>query len=141
MRRFSRSSHSAVSDINITPLLDLAWVLLVIFIITTTALVQGIEIKLPESTPHETDMETTTRTITVKKTGEIFLDEEPVKVQELEGILRELKKAKAGKLPVVLRGDDGAEYRYIVGVLDVLQRVPIEDLALATKPMGDRENQ
>jgi biopolymer transport protein ExbD len=141
MRRFSRSSHSAVSDINITPLLDLAWVLLVIFIITTTALVQGIEIKLPESTPHETDMETTTRTITVKKTGEIFLDEEPVKVQELEGILRELKKAKGGKLPVVLRGDDGAEYRYIVAVLDVLQRIPIEDLALATKPMGDRENQ
>jgi biopolymer transport protein ExbD len=141
MRRFSRSSHAAVSDINITPLLDLAWVLLVIFIITTTALVQGIEIKLPESTPHETEMETTTRTITVKKTGEIFLDEEPVKVHELEGILRELKKAKAGKLPVVLRGDDGAEYRYIVAVLDVLQRVPIEDLALATKPVGERENQ
>jgi biopolymer transport protein ExbD len=140
MRRFSRSSHSAVSDINITPLLDLAWVLLVIFIITTTALVQGIEIKLPESTPHETDMETTTRTITVKKTGEIFLDEEPVKVRDLEGILRELKKAKAGKLPVVLRGDDGAEYRHIVAVLDVLQRVPIEDLALATKPFNDQQN-
>ena len=61
MRRFSKKSHSAVSDINITPLLDLAWVLLVIFIITTTAMVQGIELKLPEATPHETEMERTRR--------------------------------------------------------------------------------
>jgi biopolymer transport protein ExbD len=137
MKRFSRSGHGAIADINITPLLDLAWVLLVIFILTTTAMVQGIEIKLPESTPHETDMETTTRTITVKKTGQVFLDEEQVKVTELEALLRDLKKAKAGKLPVVLRGDAGVEYHYVVAVLDVLQRVPIEDLAIATKPFGE----
>ncbi|MGQ0810226.1 MAG: ExbD/TolR family protein [Nitrospiraceae bacterium] len=137
MRRFSRSAHGAVADINITPLLDLAWVLLVIFIITTTAMVQGIELKLPESTPHETDMETTTRTISVKKTGDIFLDEERVKIGELEGILRDLKKAKDGKLPIVLKGDAGAEYKHVVAVLDVLQRIPIEDLALATKPTAD----
>lgn len=135
MRRFSRAGHSAVSDINITPLLDLAWVLLVIFIITTTAMVQGIELRLPESTPHETEMETTTRTISVKKTGEVFLDEERVQVSELEGILRDLKKAKDGKLPVVLKGDAGVEYKHVVAVLDVLQRIPIEELALATKPI------
>jgi len=134
MKRFSRSGHGAIADINITPLLDLAWVLLVIFILTTTAMVQGIEIKLPESTPHETDMETTTLTLTVKKNGQVFLDEEQVKVSELEGLLRDLKKAKGGKLPVVLRGDAGAEYRFVVAVFDVLQRVPIEDLAIATKP-------
>ncbi len=137
MKRFSKSGHSAVSEINITPLLDLAWVLLVIFIITTTALVQGIEVKLPESTPNETDLETTTRTISIKKSGEVFLDEEPVKIGELEGILRDLKKAKDGKLPVVIRGDQGVEYKHVVAVLDVLQRVPIEDLGLATKPMTD----
>jgi len=137
MKRFSKSGHSAVAEINITPLLDLAWVLLVIFIITTTALVQGIEVKLPESTPNETDIETNTRTISIRKTGDVFLDEQPVKVAELEGILRDLKKAKDGKLPVVVRGDEGTEYRYIVAVLDVLQRVPIEELALATKPFVD----
>jgi biopolymer transport protein ExbD len=138
MKRFSKSGHSAVAEINITPLLDLAWVLLVIFIITTTALVQGIEVKLPESTPNETDIETTTRTISIKKTGQVFLDEEPVKVQELENLLRELKKAKGDKLPIVIRGDEGVEYRYVVAVLDVLQRVPIEDLGLATKPIPER---
>jgi biopolymer transport protein ExbD len=137
MRRFSKKSHGAVADINITPLLDLAWVLLVIFIITTTAMVQGIELKLPESTPHETEMETTTRTVSVKKNGEVYLDEERVRVAELEKLLRDLKAAKGGKLPLVLRGDAGVEYRYVVAVLDVLQRIPIEDLAIATKPMGE----
>lgn len=137
MKRFSRSGHGAVAEINITPLLDLAWVLLVIFIITTTALVQGIEISLPESTPNETELETTSRTLTVKRSGEVFLDEEPVKMSELEGILRDLKQAKGGTLPVVLRGDEGVEYRHVVAVLDVLQRVPIEELGFATKPLSD----
>jgi biopolymer transport protein ExbD len=122
MRRFSKKSHGAVSDINITPLLDLAWVLLVIFIITTTAMVQGIELKLPESTPHETDMESNTPTISVK-------------LNELEKLIRDLKAAKGGKLPLVLRGDSGVEYKHVVAVLDILQRIPVEDLAIATKPI------
>lgn len=137
MRRFSRKSHGAVADINITPLLDLAWVLLVIFIITTTAMVQGIELKLPDSTPHETDMETTTRTISVTRNGATFLDEEPVQIPQLEQILRDLKQAMGGKLPIVLRGDAVVEYRHVVAVLDVLQRIPIEDLAIATKPLPE----
>ena len=137
MKRFSRSGHGAIADINITPLLDLAWVLLVIFIITTTAMVQGIEITLPESTPHETEMESSTLTISVQKNGKVYLDEEPVKIKELEALLRELKKAKGDKLPVVLKGDDKVEYKYVVAVLDVLQRIPIPDLAIATKPLGD----
>jgi len=134
MRRFSRKSYGAVADINITPLLDLAWVLLVIFIITTTAMIQGIELKLPESTPNETEMETTTRTISVKMNGTAFLDEEPVQIAQLERILRDLKQAMGGKLPIVLRGDAGVEYKHVVAVLDILQRIPIEDLAIATKP-------
>ncbi len=136
MRRMGRSRHGAVADINITPLLDLAWVLLVIFIITTTAIVQGIELNLPDSTPHETDMETTTRTISVTRGGATFLDEEPVLIPQLEQTLRDLKQAMGGKLPIVLRGDEGVEYRHVVAVLDVLQRIPIEDLAIATKPLG-----
>jgi len=134
MKRFSRSGHGAVAEINITPLLDLAWVLLVIFIITTTALVQGIEINLPESTPNETEIETKSRTISIKRTGDVFLDEEPVKLSELEGILRALKEAKGGTLPLILRGDEGVEYRHVVAVLDILQRIPIQELAFATKP-------
>ena len=137
MRRFSKRGHAAVSDINITPLLDLAWVLLVIFIITTTAMVQGIELKLPESTPHETDMESNTPTISVKKGGDIYMDEEKVKLGDLEKLIRDLKAAKGGKLPLVLRGDSGVEYKHVVAVIDILQWIPVEDLAIATKPINE----
>jgi biopolymer transport protein ExbD len=134
MKRFSKSSHGAVSELNITPLLDLAWVLLVVFILTTTAAVQGIEVQLPKSTPNETNIESTVRTVTVRQTGEVYLDEEKIELPELERLLRDLKEAKGGKLPVVLRGDEGVEYKYVVAVLDVMQRIPIEDVGLATKP-------
>jgi len=137
MIKKKKKSHGAVADINITPLLDLAWVLLVIFIITTTAMVQGIELKLPESTPHETEMESNTPTISVKKGGDIYMDEEHVKLTELEKLIRDLKSAKGGKLPLVLRGDAGVEYKHVVAVLDILQRIPVEDLAIATKPINE----
>lgn len=134
MKRFSKSSHGAVSELNITPLLDLAWVLLVVFILTATAAVQGIEVQLPKSTPNEKSVESTVQTITVRQTGEIYLDEQKIELTELEGLLRDLKEAKGGKLPVVLRGDEGVEYKYVIAVLDVMQRIPIEDVGLATKP-------
>lgn len=134
MKRFSKSSHGAVSELNITPLLDLAWVLLVVFILTATAAVQGIEVQLPKSTPNEKTVESTVQTITVRQTGEIYLDEQKIELTELESLLRDLKEAKGGKLPVVLRGDEGVEYRYVIAVLDVMQRIPIEDVGLATKP-------
>lgn len=134
MKRISRTKSAVISDINITPLLDLAWTLLIIFIIATTTMVQGIELTLPESTPNETEMETSTLTISVNKEGKIFLDDEPVKIRELEGLLRNLKKAKNGELPVVLKGDEGVQYKYVVAVIDILQKVPIPDLAIQTKP-------
>lgn len=135
MKRYSKSGHGAVSELNITPLLDLAWVLLVVFILTATAAVQGIEVQLPKSTPSEKSVESNVRAITVRRTGEVYLDEQKVELVELEGLLRGLKEAKGGNLPVVLRGDEGVEYRFVVAVLDVMQRVPIEEVGLATKPV------
>jgi len=134
MKRVTRSKGAAIADINITPLLDLAWTLLIIFIIATTATVQGIELTLPESEPNETEMETTTLTISVNKEGKIYLDDELVNIRELEGLLRNLKKAKNGELPVVLKGDEGVQYKYVVAVIDILQKVPLPDLAIQTKP-------
>ncbi|MHB8481546.1 MAG: ExbD/TolR family protein [Nitrospiria bacterium] len=134
MKRFSKSSHSAVAELNITPLLDLAWVLLVIFILATVAVVQGIEIDLPQSAPNQTEVEPTSRTISIQKTGLIYLDEQKMTLAELEGFLTDLKKAKGDKLPLIIKGDAGVEYRHVIGVLDVLQRIPIENFALVTKP-------
>lgn len=138
MRRLSRSTHGAVASLNITPLLDLAWVLLVVFILTTTAALQGIEVQLPESSPNETTIdEHKVRAISIKKSGDVYLDDQKVEVRELEGLLRDLKKAKGADFPVIIRGDEHVEYKFIVAVLDALQKVPIEDVGLATKLLSD----
>lgn len=137
MKRFSKSGHGAVSELNITPLLDLAWVLLVVFILTATAAVQGIEVQLPKSGPSKGNIESNIRTISIRQSGEVYLDEQKIDLAELEGLLRGLKEAKGGTLPILLRGDEGVEYKYVVAVLDVMQRVPIDDVGLATKLITD----
>ena len=121
-----------VADINITPLLDLAWVLLVIFILTTTALVQGIEVKLPETAEHKEEMETEVATVSVDRSGKVFLNEEPIELAQLEEKLRMFKVANP-TLPVILRADRALVYDQVVSVLDAIKRVPVENLALATE--------
>jgi biopolymer transport protein ExbD len=123
---------SVIADINITPLLDLAWVLLVIFILTTTALVQGIDVKLPETSDHKQEVPTEVATVSVDKSGRVFLNDAAIQLPELEEKLRIFKLANPN-LPVILRADRSIVYDQVVQVLDVIKKVPVENLALATE--------
>ena len=122
----------AIADINITPLLDLAWVLLVIFILTTTAIVQGIDVKLPETADHKQEVPTQVVTISIDKSGQVYMNEDPLQVTEIEEKLKTYKLANPD-LPVILRADQSLRYDAVVQVLDAIKRVPIENLALATQ--------
>jgi biopolymer transport protein ExbD len=121
-----------IADINITPLLDLAWVLLVIFILTTTALVQGIEVKLPETADHKEEVPTEVATVAIDRAGLIYLNDERIELGSLEEKLRIFKLANPA-LPVILRADRTLAYDQVVKVLDSIKRVPVENLALATE--------
>ena len=121
-----------IADINITPLLDLAWVLLVIFILTTTALVQGIEVKLPETADHKEEVPTEVATVSIDRAGLIYLNDERIELAALEEKLRVFKLANPA-LPVILRADRGLAYDQGVMGLDSIKRVPVENLALATE--------
>jgi biopolymer transport protein ExbD len=122
-------------DINITPMLDLAYVLLVIFIIMTTATVQGLKVNLPKASDTPSIAKPTTKAITVTSDGKIFLDTIPVTLGELEQRLLALK-AVTPDFPVILRGDGGTQYQNVVDVLDLLvTRVGITQVAMATKPL------
>jgi biopolymer transport protein ExbD len=125
-------SKGPIADINITPLLDLAWVLLVIFILTTTALVQGIELKLPESTENKEEVPTEVATISMDHGGRVFLNDEPIELTQLTEKLRLFKLANPD-LPVILRADKSLVYERVVEVLDAIKSVPVENLALATE--------
>ena len=120
-------------EINITPMLDLAYVLLVIFILMTTAAVQGVKVNLPKASPAPSLAKPKTRAITVNNDGKIFLDTMPVTLSELEQRLTQLR-AQSPDFPVVVKGDTLTQYQNIMGVLDVLGRLNITQVGLATKP-------
>ncbi|MGF6239960.1 MULTISPECIES: ExbD/TolR family protein [Paraburkholderia] len=118
-------------DINITPMLDLAYVLLIIFIIMTTASVQGIKVDLPKASSSTSLAKPQTKAITVSDSGQIFLDAYPVSMAELEDRLR-TQKALTPEFPIVLKGDSTVAYQKVMDVLDLLRRLDLSQVGLVT---------
>jgi len=129
-----QTEEKPYDDINITPMLDLAYVLLVIFVIMTTATVQGMRVNLPKASPAKSLAKPTTKAITVTQDGKIFLDTFPVTLPELEQRLIQ-QRAVTPEFPVVLRGDGEVRYQSVMDVLDLLGRLNITTVGLATKPL------
>lgn len=119
-------------DINITPMLDLAYVLLIIFIVMTTAAVQGVKVNLPKASDTPSLAKPKTVAITITDGGKIFLDAVPVTLDELAQKLRQ-KKAVEPDLPVVVRGDGSTQYQNVVDVLALLAQLNITQLGLVTQ--------
>jgi biopolymer transport protein ExbD len=119
-------------EINITPMLDLAYVLLVIFIIMTTATVQGIKVNLPKASAQPSLAENKTKAVTISADGTIYLDTFPVSMQELENMLRQYKAANP-TLPVIIKADSTIQYQRVVDVLDLMGRLEITQLGLVTQ--------
>jgi biopolymer transport protein ExbD len=118
-------------DINITPMLDLAYVLLVIFIIMTTAAVQGVKVNLPKASASVSLAKPQTKAITVSDTGQIFLDAYPVSIGELEQRLRQ-QKALTPDFPVIVKGDSNVQYQKVIDILDLLRRLDLSQVGLVT---------
>jgi biopolymer transport protein ExbD len=127
-----QDENEPYDEINITPMLDLAYVLLIIFIIMTTASVQGIKVNLPKASAAPSLAKPSTKAITVTAEGRIFLDAYPVTIDELETMLRN-HKAVNPDFPVVVKGDAQVQYERVVEVLDLLGRLEISQLGLVTQ--------
>jgi len=123
-----------VTEINVVPMLDLAWNLLVVFMIVVTASVQGISVNLPKASAAVSKIKPSTKAITITSEGTIFLDSYPVTINELEVRLRQAKAADPS-LPVVVRGDEKITYKNIIEVLDLLQKLEITQLGLVTQKL------
>lgn len=132
----AQSEDKAYDDINITPMLDLAYVLLVIFIIMTTAAVQGIKVDLPKASSSVSLSKPKTKAITVDNKGDIFLDAYPVSLADLESRLR-TAKALDPDFPIVVKGDSVVQYQKIMNILDLLRRLDLNKVGLVTgKPQA-----
>jgi len=127
-------AHDDVVEINVVPMLDLAWNLLVVFMLVVTASVQGISVNLPKASAAVSKIKPSTKAITITAEGTIFLDSFPVTLPELEARLRQLKGADPN-LPVLVRGDEKISYKNVIEVLDLLQRLEITQLGLVTQKL------
>jgi biopolymer transport protein ExbD len=127
-----KSDNQPYDDINITPMLDLAYVLLVTFIILTTASVQGVRVNSPQTQAANNLAKPQTRAITITADGAVYLDAYPVSLEQLAATLGQYKAANPA-LPVVLKGDAAAQYDKVMDVMEVLKRLDITEVGLVTK--------
>ena len=135
MKKTSQSHHGTLNELNITPLLDLAFVLLVIFIITTPQMVNNLEMALPSATPPPPAQDAPKpeiNRIVVAANGGVFLNDAPVSLEQLRATLATRKRANP-ELAVVVNASDEAEYQAMVGVLDQLRQLDITKVGLATQ--------
>ncbi|NMG48668.1 biopolymer transporter ExbD [Azoarcus communis] len=127
-----RDDNQPYDEINITPMLDLAYVLLVTFIIMTTASVQGVKVDVPRTAAAENLAKPQTRAITVTREGNVFLDAYPVDMTQLEQRLADFKRANPA-LPVVLKADGEAQYEKVMEALEICKRLDITEIGLVTR--------
>lgn len=138
MKKCSQSHHHSLTELNITPLLDLAFVLLVIFIITTTPVVNDLDLSLPKATKQEKDPPRKANYVTVDGGGRLFLNKLEVDSTALHAELVRLRTDDPD-LSVIVRGDSKARYKRIVEVLDMLQQANVVKVDLATEPLPPGE--
>ncbi len=122
-----------MNELNITPLLDLVFVLLVIFIITTPQMMNNLEMTLPSGKPPpKNDQKPKPNRIVVDAKGQVTLNDQTVTMAELKSQLQQIKETTPDPI-VVVKGADEVEYQNMVSVFDLLQQLDITKVGLATE--------
>ena len=121
--------------INITPMLDLAYVLLVIFILMTTAGVQGLTMNLPKPSNQPSTEKHDIKIVQVQQSGSLTINGAGVSMSELESQLN-AAKAQDPKFSVMIKGEAKAPYAGIVSVIDLVNKLQIENVGLVTGRIG-----
>lgn len=132
LKKTSKRGHSTMNELNITPLLDLVFVLLVIFIITTIPPVKETDLKLPTAAKHLKDPPHKANYISVQADGKLFLDREDIAMDDLLAKLIS-RRTDDPDLNVIVRGDAKTKYKQIRAVLDICQQANIVKVDLATE--------
>jgi len=124
--------------LDLTPLIDVVFLLLIFFMVTTTFATQsGIGVKLPEATAQERPS-TEAVSISIKATGELFLDEKPVTREALRAGLKTLEQQRGAETVVVVRADESVAHGRVVEAMDAARTAGFRKLAIATHAPRDR---
>ena len=126
-----QEDNQPYDDINVTPMLDLAYVLLVIFIIMSTASVQGVKVELPKTKVVDNLAQKGVKAVTVSDQGNLYLDTYPVTFEQLEQRLGEMKASNPSQ-SIVVKADARVHYEKVMQVLELLKKADISEIGLAT---------
>lgn len=127
------STRSTLSEINITPLVDVMLVLLVIFMVTAPAMKQGIEVDLPNNKAAGLAVATQPFYLTVKKTGRVFVGQEQVLISQLQSKLKSVFKTRKNK-QVYIKADKKVLYDYVARVMAEVSAAGVASIALVMHP-------
>jgi biopolymer transport protein TolR len=129
-----KPGHTSLSEINVTPLVDVMLVLLIIFMITAPMMQQGIDINLPQEVAGNMDPNRERLIITLAKNERMYLNERRIDLPELE---QTLQQASGVTREVFLRADKDIPYGWVVKVMAVIKQAGIERLGIVTIPVED----
>ena len=134
MRRFSkRNQLVTLSDLNVTPMLDLAFVLLIIFVIATPLLEQGMKLELPDGGAADTAVKRDdVRTVEVSRQGQYLLDRKAMSLAQLEGALKKAHEQNPDTI-VYIRADQHGFNKDLYAVIDACQRNGLTKFSLRTR--------
>ena len=130
--KLNRSKNEPMSEINVTPFVDVMLVLLIIFMITAPLLTTGIKVNLPKSTANQISEKKEPITITINKKGDIYLQNKKMDTKKLINKLSELKKQDKD-LKIYIRGDRDINYGKIMKIMGEINRAGFKKVALVTE--------
>lgn len=123
-----------MSDINVTPLVDVMLVLLIIFMVTAPMMMEGVEVNLPQTTAKSIKTREDPLILTINKKGEIFLENRLIKLEDLEAKVKTISKYRSGT-EVLLRADREVPYGFVIKAIAGVKRAGIDKLGMVTEPI------
>ena len=127
-------SKGMVSEINVTPLVDVMLVLLIIFMVTAPMMTQGVDVKLPESSAPAIPSDDERLVVTVTQDHRIYVNDNVVEEGELESKLAAITQNRLDKKGVFLRADETIPYGYVMQVMGLIRQAGIDQIGMVTEP-------
>jgi biopolymer transport protein TolR len=128
------NNRTFMSDINVTPLVDVMLVLLIIFMVTAPMMMQGVEVNLPKTTTKHIKTREDPLLLTVNKKKEIFLERHKIKLEGLDTKIKKIFENRREK-EVLLRADKDVPYGFVIKVIANVKRAGIDKLGMVTEPL------
>ncbi|HVO24455.1 MAG TPA: protein TolR [Candidatus Margulisiibacteriota bacterium] len=136
---FDEQSAGAISNINVTPLVDVMLVLLVIFMVTAPILQQGVDINLPKVKSAPLAGEEQQLVVAVNRAGQVYLNDTAITVPELGPKLQAILKVRPDR-EVFLRADQNVRYGDVMRVISTIKGAGVERLGMVTEPPPDQRS-